>query len=62
MRRLIHVAQKLKITVSRSAEEMLRIRPLWESLREAGDYTAFQSFDLNLLAAARFADREEPYV
>jgi CelD/BcsL family acetyltransferase involved in cellulose biosynthesis len=56
------VAQKLKITVSRSAEEMLRIRPLWESLREAGDYTAFQSFDLNLLAAARFADREEPYV
>jgi CelD/BcsL family acetyltransferase involved in cellulose biosynthesis len=41
---------------------MLRIRPLWESLREAGDYTAFQSFDLNLLAATRFADREEPYV
>ena len=41
---------------------MLRIRPLWESLREADDYTAFQSFDLNLLAADRFTDREEPYV
>jgi len=59
---LILVAQKLKITVCRSAEEVLRIRPLWESLREADDYTAFQSFDLNLLAAERFANREEPYV
>ena len=35
---------------------------MWESLYEAGDYTVFQSFDLNLLAAARFAEREEPYV
>jgi CelD/BcsL family acetyltransferase involved in cellulose biosynthesis len=61
-RRLTHVAQRLKITVCRSAEEMLRIRSLWESLYEAGDYTVFQSFDLNLLAAARFAEREEPYV
>ena len=41
---------------------MLRIRPLWESLRETGSYTVFQNFDLNLLAAARFAAREEPYV
>ncbi len=41
---------------------MLRVRPLWERLRAAGEYTIFQSFDLNLLAAARFADREEPYV
>lgn len=41
---------------------MLRIRPLWEALRAAGKYTIFQSSDLNLLAAARFADREEPYV
>ena len=56
------VAKTLKIIVCRSAEEMLRIRPLWKSLREAGDYTVFQSFDLNLLAAARFADSEEPYV
>ncbi|HEX9254070.1 MAG TPA: GNAT family N-acetyltransferase [Candidatus Angelobacter sp.] len=62
MRRLIHVAQKLKITVCRSAEEMLRIRPLWESLRESGKYTVFQNFNLNLLAAERFAEREEPFV
>jgi len=54
--------QSLKITVCRSAEEMLRLRPLWESLREAGSYTVFQSFDLNLLAAERFAEREEPYI
>jgi len=56
------VAQKLKITVCRSAEEMLAIRTLWEALRAAGKYTIFQSFDLNLLAADRFADREEPHV
>ena len=41
---------------------MLRIRPLWEALRAAGKYTVFQNFDLNLLAADRFAQREEPYV
>jgi len=41
---------------------MLRVRPLWEQLCEDGRYTLFQSFELNLLAAERFADREEPYV
>lgn len=41
---------------------MLRLRPLWESLCASGDFTIFQSFDLNLLAATRFAEREEPYV
>lgn len=41
---------------------MLRIRPLWDRLCAAGNYTVFQNFDLNLLAAARFAEREEPYV
>ena len=56
------MAQKLKITVCRSAEELLWIRPLWEALRAAGKYTVFQSFDLNLLAADRFAEREEPFV
>jgi CelD/BcsL family acetyltransferase involved in cellulose biosynthesis len=60
--RLIHVAQKLKITICRSAEEMLRIRPLWESLYAEGCYTIFQSFGLNLLAAEKFGEREEPYV
>lgn len=41
---------------------MLRVRPLWDALRAAGRYTLFQNFELNLLVAARFADREEPYV
>jgi CelD/BcsL family acetyltransferase involved in cellulose biosynthesis len=41
---------------------MQRLRPLWERLYTAGNYTVFQSFGLNLLAAERFADREEPYV
>ena len=41
---------------------MFRIHPLWESLCADGQYTVFQNFELNLLAAARFADREEPYV
>ncbi|MBZ5508212.1 MAG: GNAT family N-acetyltransferase [Acidobacteriia bacterium] len=41
---------------------MLRIRPLWESLRVDSAGTVFQSFDLNLLAAERFAEREQPYV
>jgi CelD/BcsL family acetyltransferase involved in cellulose biosynthesis len=41
---------------------MLRLRPLWESLCAAGQYTVFQAFDLNLLAAERFAEREEPYI
>ena len=50
------------MTVCRSAKEMLRIRPLWESLYSAGRYTLFQNFELNLLAADRFAEREEPYV
>ena len=54
--------QSLKFTVCKTPDEMLRVRPLWESLSAAGKYTVFQNFDLNLLAAARFADREEPYV
>jgi CelD/BcsL family acetyltransferase involved in cellulose biosynthesis len=41
---------------------MLRLRPLWEHLCAAGNYTVFQRFELNLLAAERFADREEPYI
>jgi CelD/BcsL family acetyltransferase involved in cellulose biosynthesis len=41
---------------------MLRIRSLWDSLCTAGKYTVFQSFDLNLLAAIRFAEREKLYV
>ena len=40
----------------------MRIRPLWESLHTSGNCTIFQNFDLNVLAAERFADREEPFV
>lgn len=41
---------------------MLRLRPLWKSLCAEGNFTIFQRFELNLLAAERFAEREEPYV
>lgn len=53
---------RLEITICRSASELLRLRPLWKKLCADGQYTVFQAFDLNLLAAGRFADREEPYV
>jgi CelD/BcsL family acetyltransferase involved in cellulose biosynthesis len=59
---LIPVRQDPKITICRSAEEMLQLRPLWESLCGSGEYTVFQDFDLNVLAAERFASREQPYV
>ncbi|HEY2168208.1 MAG TPA: GNAT family N-acetyltransferase [Candidatus Angelobacter sp.] len=56
------MAQSPKITVYRSVEAILPLRRLWESLYASGKYTVFQSFDLNLLAAGRFAEREEPYI
>ena len=62
LRRLTYVMQSLKITICRSVEEILPLRRLWKSLCAAGNYTVFQSFDLNLLAARKFAEREEPYV
>jgi CelD/BcsL family acetyltransferase involved in cellulose biosynthesis len=51
-----------RITIATSVEEILRLRPLWESLLRTGRYTVFQNFHLNLLAAGRFAGRERPYV
>ncbi len=56
------MTQSLRITVCRSAEEISRIRPLWEELYADGRYTLFQNLELNMLAAKRFAEREEPYV
>jgi CelD/BcsL family acetyltransferase involved in cellulose biosynthesis len=56
------VSQKPKITVCRSAKELLQMRPLWERICAGAEYTVFQSFELNLLAAEKFADREQPYV
>ncbi|HEX4602828.1 MAG TPA: GNAT family N-acetyltransferase, partial [Candidatus Angelobacter sp.] len=54
--------QKVKISICRSAKELLQIRPLWEFLYGSGGYTIFQRFHLNLLAAEVFAEREQPYV
>ena len=56
------MARRLKITVCTSVEELLQLRPIWESLYSTGKYTIFQDFWLNLLAAQRFAGREPPYV
>jgi CelD/BcsL family acetyltransferase involved in cellulose biosynthesis len=38
------------------------MRPLWEQMCVGGEYTVFQNFQFNLLAAEKFADREQPYV
>ncbi len=51
-----------KIQILRSAQEMDRIRPLWDSLIARNGSTIFQDFGLNQLAARMFAGREEPYV
>lgn len=52
----------LRIEVLRSAQEMYRLRPVWEKLAAAGDTTIFQDFGWNLLAAQMFSEREAPYV
>src|ERR1700742_3810601 len=59
---LWNVSSRLKITLCKSVEEMLRLRPLWEQLCANGAYTIFQDFELNLLAAEHFAGREQPHV
>lgn len=56
------VRPRSKITICRSAEELRRLRPLWERLCASGRHTVFQNFDLNLLAAEHFAEREELHV
>lgn len=58
----INMVRGLKISVCTSVEELLPLRPIWESLYSTGKYTIFQDFWLNLLAVQRFADRERPYV
>ena len=56
------MGKNLKITVCTTAEELLRLRPLWESLYAIGGCTIFQDFWLNVLAAERFSHIEQPYV
>jgi CelD/BcsL family acetyltransferase involved in cellulose biosynthesis len=63
LQRLTKVRQNLKITVCTSVAELLQMRPLWEQLCGNGtNATVFQDFRWNLLAAERFAEREQPYV
>lgn len=51
-----------KVTVCRSARDLIKIEPLWRFLCSESDATVFQNFDLNLLAAQSFCGKEEPYV
>jgi CelD/BcsL family acetyltransferase involved in cellulose biosynthesis len=41
---------------------MQALRPLWERLYGEGEYTIFQSYEWNLIAAQFFAGREEPLI
>lgn len=51
-----------KVTVCRSARDLIKIEPLWRFLCSGSEATVFQNFDLNLLAAQAFSGREEPFV
>jgi len=52
----------MRITVARSVGEIETLRPLWEQLYGSGEYSIFQSYEWNLIAAQFFAGREEPYI
>ena len=62
LRRHNSVGKNLQITVCTSAEDLLRLRPLWKSLLPGCGCTIFQDFWLNVLAAERFSHIEQPYV
>lgn len=51
-----------RIRICTSAQELQQLRPLWERICAERRCTIFQNFDLNLLAARVFAEREEPFV
>ena len=50
------------IGIHTSAQQIEKLRPLWESLYLQRRVTFFKNFELNLLAARQFTDREEPFV
>jgi CelD/BcsL family acetyltransferase involved in cellulose biosynthesis len=52
----------VRITIATSPAEIERLRPIWERLYSPEHQTTFQDFDLNLLAARHFGERESPYV
>src|ERR1051326_585138 len=51
-----------RIKILQSAHALLEVRSLWESILSVQPQTLFQNFDLNLLAARCFADREESFI
>lgn len=52
----------VRITIATSPAEIEGLRPAWERLYDPARQTAFQSFELNSIAAAHFAEREAPYI
>ena len=52
----------MRIVIARSAAEMDRLRPAWQRLYASGQYTRFQSFSWNRLAAATFSRHDWPNV
>jgi CelD/BcsL family acetyltransferase involved in cellulose biosynthesis len=56
------VSQRPRIRICRSAEELPQLRPLWEAICACHPHTIFQDFDLNLLAAKAFAERDELFI
>lgn len=51
-----------RISVFQSAHELLQVRSTWQSILSAQPRTIFQNFELNLLAASFFSERERPFV
>jgi CelD/BcsL family acetyltransferase involved in cellulose biosynthesis len=52
----------LKVETLRSAHELDRLKSRWTWLEAQGDYTLFQSYELNRRAAEWFSARESPHV
>ena len=52
----------MRITIATSPAEIDGLLPAWQRIYRPAHQTIFQSFELNRLAAAHFADRESPYV
>jgi CelD/BcsL family acetyltransferase involved in cellulose biosynthesis len=51
-----------QIKIARTAHEMAKLRPLWESLCQEERATIFQDFGWNTLALSTFSGREGPWV
>jgi CelD/BcsL family acetyltransferase involved in cellulose biosynthesis len=51
-----------RVAIAKSAEEMRKLRPAWESIYREREYTLFQRYEWNELAARFLAEREEPFV